>query len=385
MKYLTLVYLLLASINAYAVDCGNDSGRPYQFDAVYTADMLDNVAGGLRRQSAYLDNLDLTLSVNGQRALGWSNTCLFAYGLYNNGAHFTDGIVGDAQYVSNIETDVRAARLYEAWVEHFFRLWSTEAQPASVKFGLYDLNSEFDVVNTAGLFINSAHGIDSTFGLSGTNGPSIFPVTSLAIRGEMAVTRHWRVRAALLDAVPGDPQHPGRTAIRFGNGTLGVIETVASSGMHREGFGYWHYSEKFQPLAGGVPARGNAGWYAFAESALPGAPAVSVFARLGHASPVFNEFGTYVGAGIVYRGAITGSNKDALGFAVAWAQTGEPYQFVTGSLDKEVNLELTWHLQLSDAVSIQPDMQYVIHPGANPALGNALVVGVRGVINFNPG
>ncbi|MBA3810795.1 MAG: carbohydrate porin, partial [Caulobacteraceae bacterium] len=32
---------------------------------------------------------------------------------------------------------------------------------------------------------------------------------------------------------------------------------------------------------------------------------------------------------------------------------------------------------LTDGLSLQPDLQYVIHPGGDPALGNALVVGLR--------
>lgn len=379
MKYLTSIALLLVVTHAYAAGCGNDANKPYEFDAAYTADILANVEGGVRRQAAYLDNLDLTLSVDGDSALGWSNTCLFVYGLYNNGAHFSDGIVGDAQYVSSIETDVMAARLFEAWIQRRF-----PDERASLKMGLYDVNSEFDHVDTADLFINSAHGIDTAFGLSGKNGPSIFPVTSLALRGDMAVDNHWHVRAAVLDAVPGVPAHPKLTAIRLGDGTLSVVETTIAGGGRRAGLGYWRYSGTFESLSDGVPRRGNYGWYAFGEKVIAQVPSVSVFARVGHAREEFNQFRSYVGAGIVYRGAVTGSDKDALGFAVAWAQTGYPYRMATLGQANEVNLELTWHLQLSENVGVQPDLQYVINPGANRALGNALVVGLRATISLAP-
>lgn len=51
-----------------------------------------------------------------------------------------------------------------------------------MRIGLYDLNSEFDALDDAGLFINSAFGVGTDIGLTGVNGPSIFPVTSLAVR-----------------------------------------------------------------------------------------------------------------------------------------------------------------------------------------------------------
>ena len=169
MRYLAILGLLLVALNARAGTCGTEKGHSYRFGAAYTADLLANVEGGVRRRAAYLDNLDLTLSVDGNSALGWQNTCLFAYGLYNNGAKFSDGITGDAQYVSNIETDVRAARLYEAWIERRLPRART-----SVKAGLYDLNSEFDHLDAADLFINSAQGIGTAFAQTGETAPPFF-------------------------------------------------------------------------------------------------------------------------------------------------------------------------------------------------------------------
>jgi len=55
----------------------------------------------------------VTLTFDAERAFGWPGATLFAYGLFNNGEPFSDDLVGAAQGVSNIETGVRAARLYE--------------------------------------------------------------------------------------------------------------------------------------------------------------------------------------------------------------------------------------------------------------------------------
>jgi porin len=84
---------------------------------VYTADVLRKARGGDGRGTRYLDNLDVTLTVNAERAFGWPGAALFAYGLYDNGEPLSDDLVGAAQGVSNIETGVRAARLYEASIE----------------------------------------------------------------------------------------------------------------------------------------------------------------------------------------------------------------------------------------------------------------------------
>lgn len=52
---------------------------------VYTGEAWSYARGGLRRGERYLDNLDVTPTVDAERALGWRGVTLFAYGLYNNG------------------------------------------------------------------------------------------------------------------------------------------------------------------------------------------------------------------------------------------------------------------------------------------------------------
>src|SRR3546814_8879648 len=72
-------------------------------------------------------------------------------------------------------SDLRALRLYEAWIDQKI------GDAASVRIGLYDLNSEFGALDTAGFFVSSPHGIGTDFAQSGRNGPSIFPATSLEL------------------------------------------------------------------------------------------------------------------------------------------------------------------------------------------------------------
>ena len=84
----------------------------------------------------------------------------------------------------------------------------TGAERASIKFGLYDLNSEFDAIEAAALFINPSHGIGPDFSQSGRNGPSIFPLTSLALRADYKLDDHWLVRAVILDAFQVIPSVP---------------------------------------------------------------------------------------------------------------------------------------------------------------------------------
>jgi len=214
--------LLLVSTWHAGASVAEEVTAPLSLELAYTAAVLSNIEGGLQTDTRYLDNLDVIASVDMGRLFGIEGGTLFAYGLYNNRHTFSEDIVGDFQVASNIEA-VEAVRLCEFWYEQAF-----SGTGASVRFGLYALNSEFDVVDTGGLFLNSAHGIGTEFGQSGEAGPSIFPVTSLALRVQLQPTERLTLRAAVLDATPGDPQRPKRTTIDLDSddGALAVLEAA---------------------------------------------------------------------------------------------------------------------------------------------------------------
>ena len=149
----------------------------FEFSAEYTADVLSVVSGGLSSGTEYLDNLDLELEVDVAEVWNAGAGRLLIHGLYNNGSTFSADRAGDLQVVSNIDA-VEAWRLFEFWYEFGSTNWS-------VKTGLYDLNTEFDVNQAGGIFLNSSHGIGAEFGQTGQNGPSIFPVSSLSLRAAM--------------------------------------------------------------------------------------------------------------------------------------------------------------------------------------------------------
>jgi len=361
---------------------------------VYTFDLWRNARGGLRKGERYLDNLDVTLTVDAERALGWSGATLFLYGLYNNGESLTDNLVGDLQVVSNIEGGVNALRLYEAWVEQRFA-----DERASVKAGLYDLNSEFDAMEASSLFMNGSHGTGLDLGQSGRNGPSIFPFTSVALRADYRAADNWLVRAAVLDGVPGDPERPKRTTVKLGGGDGALIigELEYADSRTKAAVGYWRYTSRFHDLLasrlGGqtVERSGNDGLYLSVEQKLigkkkPGA-GLSGWLRLGFADENLNWIERYMGGGLVYKRPFASRPEDQLGIAVAWAELGAPYRRALALADEssdkhEVNVELTYRAALAPWFTIQPDMQYVINPSGNPVIKDALVLGLRIEVGF---
>jgi len=194
---------------------------------VYTGELFGNVSGGLDTGVRYLDNIDIDLTVDLKSFAGLPNSKLFFYGLVNQGGSISE-LAGDVQDVSNIEAE-NSWRLYELWFVQIFPKVNT-----SLLLGLYDLNSEFDVIQTGTLFINSSHGIGPEFGISGGLGPSIFPYTSLGGRLKVNPVQGFTIKAALLDGIPSDPGNTRGTNIflRKNDGALVAVEISYTSGTN---------------------------------------------------------------------------------------------------------------------------------------------------------
>jgi porin len=396
--------------------------RGVDLEAVYIGDVFSNLDGGLRRRTRYLDNLDLTLTCHLEDLVGIDAGSLFVYGLSNSGGDPSRD-VGDAQIFDNIEAP-NSIELYEAW-------WQRELlhDRVSLLIGLYDLSSEFDVMPSAALFINSSFGTGAELGNSGVNGPSIFPVTSLGTRLKVDLAEHLLWQTVVLDGIPGDPNDPHGTHIHLGGGDGVLIaseaEVVWRHGANDDGgpagvlrnrrhrvsrgwgalahtlklaAGVWAYTTKQNevapPPAGDEAGRqrGHPGVYVLADYDMTAADSMSsrgpaLFARAGIADGDVQQFAAYAGAGVAYTGLVPRRDADQLGFGVAAAFNGSPYERAIraegGSpADAEIALEWTYRAVLAPWLSVQPDLQYIIDPGARSDRPNAVVLGLRTEISF---
>lgn len=378
----------------------------------YDAAVLGNMRGGARTGITYAGNLHLKLTALGE-TIGLPGTDAFVDVLTIHGGH-PSRFAGDAQGVSNLEGPA-GTQVEELWLQHNFT-----GSRASLLVGIYDLNSEFYRLQSAGLFLNSAFGIGPEFAQSGVEGPSIFPRTSAGLRVAFKPTADTVLRVALLDGVPVVRPDGSRAAFRGDDGLLmvGEFAVLSRPGTHTDrqssvrdrigrfsslapsdakvALGVWRYSGRFPDLsdidaAGNPqPRRGSSGAYAVGERMLIGGDRLSggriaAFAQAGVADERTNRFGSYLGAGIVGSGWGSMKDSDQFGASIAHANNGSHYaraQAGRGVNRAETTVELTYLAQVAKYLTVQPNLQYVIHPNTDPSIGNALVFQIRFEIAF---
>jgi porin len=368
----------------------------------------------------------LTLAADAGKLFGWPEMSFFLYVLGVHGDNPSESI-GDAQGVSNIAA-YRTWKLYEAWVQRNFPRFGL-----SVLAGFYDVNSEFDDLESADLFANASQGIDPTFAMSGPNGPSVFPTTTIGARVEWMPVPSIDLQTVVLNGVAGDPNDPRGTRLILNrhNGVLWTVEVdyllrssnPACSARHgpcpmsrrrsrvpdwrhhigrfaepeydaKVGLGIWHYTSALEavdrPDEGGGRIHGNPGLYLIGEmpvyrESADRAQGLTAFGRVGRADGRVNRFSFYAGGGFTYQGLLPGRDDDVIGAAVAAAFNGSNYrraQERDGSPVEraETDLELFYRAVPARWLTIQPDLQYVIDPNTDPLRSNAVALGLRATI-----
>ena len=354
--------------------------RGIDLELVATVDVLGNASGGISRGVEAPFNFDLALEVDTEKAFGWAGGRLRLYFLGNTGGD-TNNHVGALQVASNIEAP-DTVKLYEAYYEQAFL-----GDRASLLLGLHDLNSEFYVTDLSGVFLNSSFGVGQEVAQIG---PSIFPTSALAARLRLAPTDNTYVMGAVYDGVPGDPNNPYGTHVDFarGDGVLVIGEAgyLASEGRHAKlGFGGWHQTE-FDNMITGV--RGdNHGYYAIGEVDVwrdEDGRGVGVFGQLGFAQGDRNQTDIYAGGGLNWTGPFASRPGDVAGLAFAYARNGDDFLRANPGLFTrgETVLELTYAVQVTPWLLVQPDLQYFVDPGTDRTLRDAVLLGTRVQVIF---
>ncbi|MEI6106306.1 MAG: carbohydrate porin [Opitutae bacterium] len=323
--------------------------------------------------------------------------CLSALALSGEGP--SGRFLGDYLAASNLE-GYESVRLYSWWLEASRNDWSLRA-------GALLADEEFAGTEAGGNFFNSAFGWPSFISANTVNTGPAFYVAALGLRlehrwGDTAAWRFGLYDGDTFDSPTGDPtRHPHGLHFELGGeqGWFLITEASYSPAGHatRYKVGTWFHTATFEDVrddAAGNPSAisgqaprqhgENYGAYASLEHTFAGksgqAGQVKFFVRGGIAPANRNAIGWAVDTGLGWTGPIPGRPADVLSLGLTHAEFSPHYSegihFADPSspvLDFERVIELNYSVKLSDHISLQPDLQFISHPGGTAARHDALV------------
>jgi porin len=370
---------------------------PYQLRLQYTGEFF-GVNGGKQSGSDYTSNYLASLKIDTEKAFGWTGGRFVVSGFYTEGPSLNQNFVGALQQATR-PIDVYTShllRLYEAYYDQ--RLGNTD-----IRVGVMDLETEFGITRPMDVFLNSAYSWTQTLDLSGRNGlsgPSTYPNTAFGGRVRQTINDQWSVQAAVVDGAadgkPGAPQIPPTSnsidfSSRYGVLAIGEVDytPVARTKIMA---GYWTYTGLMPQLSSPTlaEARGSHGGYVGAATRLytiNGARGLDGFVNVGLADSNISITNRSINAGLTWTGLFDSRPTDKLGVAVGVIHVTTAGQQlikavgIGGGFEYETSLELTYRAVLSDWLTVQPDIQYIINPGlvspVNGKVKDAFVFGLH--------
>jgi porin len=308
----------------------------------------------------------------------------------------TGSYTGALYTASSIDTD-RGSRLYDLYLDQ-----DIPGGLASLRIGQAGADEEFMVSKVATPFLNGSFGYPGLPTLDQPSGGPDYPLTTPMARLKLTPADQWTI---LLAAFNGDPTGNGfspadpalrdrsGTSFRTSDGVLGYVEAqyAVNQGPDAAGLpatyklGAWVHSGRFPDQRidpAGRKLDGDFSLYAVVDQMVWRKPdtkdeGVSIFARIMGAPGDRNQVDLYADTGIVLKGPFAGRGDDQVGFAVDYSRISDQaraYDVALGRTvrDYEIEAEATYQYAVTPWWQLQPDLQYIVHPGAHAPISDAL-------------
>jgi len=394
---------------------------------VYIGETFAVLSGGLARRGSDEGRFEFTSEADLEKLIGWrgATTHITAYQIHNGGRTASDN-TGSISDPSNIDA-VTTTRLFTAWFQQ-----SALNDRVSLRAGQLAADDEFLNSQTASGLIDGTFGWADIMAANLLSGGPAYPLATpgarLAVKPSDALT----LQAAVFSGDPAGkgctdiPQKCNRTGttFSFSGGALwmGEAQYAVNQGKDAAGLpgvyklGAWYATANYNDRHFGIGAsgaqvslgadpsatplthRGNGGLYGVADQMVwrGNESSLNLFLRGGFAPSDRNLVSYYIDAGAGLKGPLPGRQNDTLTFGFAYARISKDVAAADRDTlpaaivrDYEAVFELSYAAQIAPWWTVQPDVQYIVHPngGQNPndpaaRLQNAFVAGVRSSIKF---
>lgn len=363
----------------------------WKFD--YVGEVFSNLSGGIKQGAIYEGYLKLGLALNLEKLLGWKNTVLYGNIFYPHGSSLSQEFVGDLNVVSNIDT-YDSLRIFKLFLQT-----SCLDDRLTLRLGIMAVDKDFFGSEGAGLFLNSAFG---AFPVIGQNLEApIYPVSAPGFRVTWSPTEAVILRAAVFSGDVGTTaSNPHGTRFDFsGKNGLGLFEEIAWTthlvddlpGVYK--LGGFYNSKTFDDLRHTGTHHGNYGLYVIGDQQIwregtsesAAAQGLAVFGRFAIAPPDRSLVVYDTEAGVTYTGLFPRRDSDVLGAGFIYTRISDDARTDTGTplpTHHEAVIEVSYQASLTSILTIQPDFQYIVNPGAVRPARNAVVAGMRFSVTF---
>jgi porin len=378
------------------------------FDTQYAAEVWGNPAGGVRGGAVYTGLMTFQGNIDLQKLLGWRGASFSTRWYWLSGHDISAQYVGDNFGVSNISGSP-TVRMNELWFQQNFL-----GDRISIRVGQMGADSEFYVSTYSVVFLNSALSWSPTLFTNIPNGGPVYPMGTPGIRLTLTPVNWLSYLGAVFQGNPF-AQDVNRYGFRWdlssSNGYFSIHElnfrmnqeSGSSSLPGTFKLGGWF--DTAPDLNASTAQPWNYGFYFVADQMLyrvqetgftpvdnkdnQAAPVsvinkgLGIFTHVGVAPRNSSLINFYIDGGLNYKGLLPTRDHDILGLAIAYGHLSNNLPNSQGRSDRgyEIVLETTYEIELTPWLSLQPDVQYVIHPsGTN--IANALVLGARTTLSF---
>ena len=398
MKYFLPFFLLTGFIIPADAAVFSKDGL-YNLTLNYTSETMTNVSGGLERGTVISGMGHVVLDYTSQQSSENSPRFLLrSSGILLHGESPSRKYIGDELTASNID-GYDSIRLYELWFQRSF--WNGYG---TLRFGSLLADTEFTFTNLGGLFFNSAFGWPAFISANTVNtGPAFF-VPAPGIRIRLESTKSWYLQGGIYDGDSFDNSAGDGATNAYGinwkinpqQGYFAMFEightktTLSSVVPSIFKLGGWSHSSSFDDHLTGEQHQGNYGvFFALERSVWESnrkGQELGVFFRSGIAPKDRNRYELAIDGGFNFFNPFTIMEGDVVGAGIVFAKVSdsivqlEEQAGIHPISDYEIVLEVTGQFPATPWLTLQPNVQWIYHPGSSSALSNSLVISIR--LNF---